>query len=104
MEEIEGIGRKKNLKKLHITLMTLNVTAEEREMVEASFIRAGEKFTEATGEGGYMLGLKEFEVGDGEQAPVFVRVELGLEILTHNTDPRFTPPITLFGGCSLDWV
>ena len=45
LEEIEGIGRKKNLKKLHITLMTLNVTAEEREMVEASFIRAGEKFT-----------------------------------------------------------
>ena len=96
--------------------MTLNVSPEENEMVEASFTRAGEKFTEATGERGFKLGLKGFEVGDGEQPPVFVRVELGLEILTilrgvlidelhtHNTDPRFTPHITLFGGCSLDPV
>ena len=47
LEEVEGIGKKKNLKKLHITLMTLNVSPEEREMVEASFTRAGDKFTEA---------------------------------------------------------
>ena len=40
--EIQGIGRKKNLKKLHITLMTLRVNPEEREMVEASFIRVGD--------------------------------------------------------------
>ena len=96
--------------------MTLNVTAEEREMVEASFIRAGKKFTEIIGEGEYMLGLKGFEVGDGEQPPVFVRVELGLDILsilrgilidelhTYNTNPRFTPHVTLLGECSLDPV
>ena len=65
-ENVKGIGKKKNLKKLHITLMTLNVSQEETEMVEASFRRAGDKFTEATGEGAFLLGLKGFEVRDGE--------------------------------------
>ena len=62
------------------------------------------------------MGLNGFEVGYGEQPPVFVKVELGLEILnilrgvlidelhTHNTDARFTPHVTIFGGCSLDPV
>ena len=63
--EIQGIGRKKNLKKLHITLMTLKVNPEEREAVETSFKKVGDKFSEITGNGGYMLGLKGLEVGDG---------------------------------------
>ena len=96
--------------------MTLNVSPEEKEMVEASFTRAGDKFTEATGEGAFMLGLKGFEVGDGEQPPVFVKVELGLEILNilrgvlidelhcHNTHDRFTTHVTIFGGCTLNPV
>ena len=96
--------------------MTLKVAPKEREMVEAYFIRVGEKFTEITGKGGYMLGLKGLEVGDGEQPPVFVRVELGLEILSilrgilldelhaFNTDSRFTSHVTLFEECSLDPV
>ena len=62
--------------------MTLRVNPEEREMVEASFTRVGEKFTKITGKGGYMLGLKGLEVGDGENPPVLIRVELGLEILS----------------------
>ena len=43
-------------------------------MVEASFIRVREKFTETAGKGVYMLGLKGLEVGDGDHPPVFVRV------------------------------
>ena len=96
--------------------MTLKVAPEEREIVETSFIRVGEKFNEITGKGGYMLSLKGFEVGDGEQPPVFVRVELGLDILSilrglliyelhaFNKDSRFTHHVTLFGECSLDPV
>ena len=114
--EIQGIGRKKNLKKLHITLMTLKVNPEEREAVESSFTKVGEKFSEITGKGGFLLGLKGLEVGDGELPPVFIRIELGLEILSilrgllldelhaFNTDSRFTPHVTLFGECSLEPV
>ena len=114
--EIQGIGRKKNLKKLHITLMTLRIKPEEREAVEASFTRVGEKFSEITGKGGYMLGLEGLEVGDGEHPPVFIRVELGLEILSilrgllldelhaFNRNSRFAPHVTLFGACSLEPV
>ena len=57
LSEIQGIGRKKNLKKLHIPLMTLRINPEEREAVEASFTRVGEKFSEITGKGGYILGM-----------------------------------------------
>ena len=47
---------------------------------------------------------------------MFVKVELGLEILNilrgvlidelhwHNTDARFTPHVTIFGGCTLNPV
>ena len=63
-----------------------------------------------------MVGLKGLEVGDGEHPPVFIRIELGLEILSilrgllldelhaFNTDSRFTPHVTLFGECSLEPV
>merc|ERR1712215_594521 len=64
LENVEGIGKKKNLKKLHVTLMTLNVSQQETEMVEAGFRRAGDKFTEITGEGAFLLGFKGLEVGD----------------------------------------
>ena len=45
---------------------------------------------------------------------MFIKVELGLEILNilrgvledelhwHNTDARFTPHVTIFGGCTLN--
>ena len=69
---MEGIGKKKNLKKLHVTLMTLNVSQEETEMIEAAFRRVGDKFTEITGEGTFLIGFKGLEVGDGEQPPVFI--------------------------------
>ena len=63
-----------------------------------------------------MVGLNGLEVGDGELSPVFIRIELGLEILSilrgllldelhvFNTDSRFTPHVTLFGECSLEPV
>ena len=47
---------------------------------------------------------------------MFIKVELGLEILNvlrgvlidelhwHNTDARFTPHVTIFGGCTLNSV
>ena len=58
LENVKGVGKKKNLTKLHVTLMTLNVSQEETEMVEAGFRRAGDKFTEITGEGAFLLGFK----------------------------------------------
>ena len=111
--EIPGVGSKKNPSKFHITLMTLKVNPEEKEAVETSFKKVGEKFTEITGEGGFLVGFRGLEVGDGEHPPVFIKVELGLEILSilrgllldelHvlNTDPRFTPHVTLFGEYTL---
>ena len=62
------------------------------------------------------MGLRGLKVGDGEHPPVFIKVELGLEILSilrgllldelhvFNTDSRFTPHVTLFGECSLEPV
>ena len=114
--EIPGMGKKKNLKKLHITLMTLKVNPEEKEAVETSFKKVGEKFTEITGEGGFLVGLRGHEIGDSEVPPVFIKVERCLAILSilrgllldelhvFNTDSRFTPHVTLFGECSLEPV
>merc|ERR1712236_176242 len=44
LENVEGIGKRKNLKKLHVTLMTLNATQEETDMMEAAFRRASDRF------------------------------------------------------------
>merc|ERR1711895_147251 len=113
LENVEGIGKKKNLKKLHVTLMTLNASQEEMEMMDTAFRRAGDRFTEITGEGAFLIGFEGLEVGDGEQPPVFTKVELGGEILNimrgvledelhcHLTDARFMPHATIFGGCTL---
>ena len=49
--------------------MTLNASQEETEMMEAAFKIAGDKFTEITGEGAFLIGFKGLEVGDGEQPP-----------------------------------
>merc|ERR1712215_97899 len=62
LENVKGIGKKKNLKKLHVTLMTLNASQEETEMMDAAFKRAGDKFTEITGEGAFLIGFKGLEV------------------------------------------
>merc|ERR1712215_646584 len=109
-----GIGEKKNLKKLHVTLMTLNASQEEMEMMETAFRSAGDRFTEITGEGAFLIGFKGLEVGDGEHPPVLIKVELGIEILNilrgvledelhwHITDARFTSNVTIFGGCTLN--
>ena len=57
-----------------------------------------------TGEGPFLIGFKELEVGDGEEPPVFTKVELGVDILNilrgvledelhcYLTDARFMPP------------
>ena len=53
-------------------------------------------------------------MGDGEEPPVFTKVELGVEILNilrgvledelhcYLTDSRFLPHATIFGRCNLD--
>merc|ERR1712215_217809 len=109
-----GIGEKNNLKKLHVTLKTLNASHEEMEMMEIAFRKAGDRFTEITGEGAFLIGFKGLEVGDGEQPPVFKKVELGVEILNilrgvlddeihyYLSDSRFLPHATIFGRCNLD--
>ena len=80
LENVEGIGKKKNLKKLHVTLMTLNASQEEMETIETAFRRAGDRFSDITGEGQFLIVFKGLEVGDGEEPPLFTKVELGVEI------------------------
>ena len=75
------MGKKKNLKKLHVTMMTLNATQEELAAIESGFRRAGDRFTDITGEGPFIIGFRGLEQGDGEELPVFMKVELGVEIL-----------------------
>merc|ERR1712236_185172 len=91
-----------------------NASQEEMEMMEIAFRRAGNRFTEITGECAFLIGFKGLEVGNGEQPPVFTKVELGVLILNilrgvledelhcHLTDARFMPHSTIFGGCTLD--
>ena len=38
-------------------------------------------FMVITGEGPFIIGFKGLEQGDGEEPPVFMKVELGVEIL-----------------------
>ena len=46
LQNVEGIGEKKNLKKMHVTMMTLNATQEELAALEFGFKRAGDRFTD----------------------------------------------------------
>ena len=61
----------------------------------------------------FIIGFKGLEVGDGEEPPVFTKVELGVEILNilrgvledelhcYLTHSRFLPHATIYGRCNL---
>ena len=107
-----GIGRKKNPRKMHITLGVFNILEEEVEEAEMKFRRVGEKFTDLTSPGSFLLNLKGLEMGDGSQV-LFVKVNMGREILEilrglledelgdKITVMRFAPHVTIFDECSL---
>ena len=105
-------GRTKNPKKMHITLGCINITEDEVEEAETKFKRIGEKFTDMTSPGSFLLNLRGLEMGDGSEV-LFVEVQLGKEILEilrgliedelgdKLTDLRFSPHITIYGDFSL---
>ena len=107
-----GIGRKKNTKKMHVTLGCFNITKDEVEEAEMKFKRVGEKFTDMTSPGSFLLNLRGLEMGDGSEV-LFVKVQLGKEILEilrgliedelgdKLTDLRFSPHIKIFDDYSL---
>ena len=110
--DVPGIGRKKNIKKMHITLGCFNIMKDEVEEAEMKFKRVGEKFTDMTFPGSFLLNLHGLEMGDGSQV-LFVKVQLGKEILEilrgliedemgdKLTDLRFSPHLTIYDECSL---
>ena len=69
LQNVEGIGKKKNLKKMHVTMMTLNATQEEPAAILSGFRHAGDRFTYITGEGPFIIGFRGLEQGDGEEPP-----------------------------------
>ena len=76
------------------------------------FRRVGEKFTDLTSPGSFLMNLKGLEMGDGSQV-LFAKVNLGREMLEilrglledelgdKITDMRFNPHVTIFDECSL---
>ena len=112
LSDVPGIGKKKNPKKMHITLGVFNILQEEVDDAEMRFNRVGEKFTDLTSPGSFLVNMKGLEMGDGSQV-LFAKVNLGREMLEilrglledelgdKITDMRFTPHVTLFDECSL---
>ena len=87
-----------------------NILQEEVDDAEMRFNRVGEKFTDLTSPGSFLMNLKGLEMGDGSQV-LFMKVQLGKEILRglledelgdKITDMRFSPHVTIFDECSLD--
>ena len=103
MGDVPGIGRKKNPRKMHITLGVFNLLEDEIEEAEMKFKNLGQK----------LVNMKGLEMGDGSQV-LFAKVHLGREMLEilrglledelgdKITDMRFTHHVTLFDECSLD--
>ena len=56
--DVPGIGKKKNPRKMHVTLGVFNILEEEVEEAEMKFRRVGEKFTDLTSPGSFLLNLK----------------------------------------------
>ena len=67
--------------KLHITMMCIHIEAQEQEEIERKFKRAGDRFTDLAGEGGFLVGFKGLDIGDGDSKAIFAKVSLGDEIL-----------------------
>ena len=72
----------------------------------------GEKFTDVTGAGPFLINFRGLEMGDGSET-LFMKVHLGREIMEvlrsiiedelmeKLTDLHFLPHVTLYGGCAL---
>ena len=56
--DVPGIGKKKNPRKMHITLGVFNILEEEVEEAEMKFKKVGEKFTDLTSPGSFLLNMK----------------------------------------------
>ena len=61
-----GIGKAKNPKKMHVTLACLHATEGEVDELEAKFRQIGEKFTDMTRTGPFLINLRGLEMGDGQ--------------------------------------
>ena len=72
--EVPGIGKKKNPKKMHITLGCINIMEDEVEETEMKFMKIGEKFTDVTRPGPFFLNLRGLEMGDRSEV-LFVSVK-----------------------------
>ena len=97
---------------MHVTLGCIRVDEGEVEETEQKFRRIGEKFTDVTGAGPFLINFRGLEMGDGSET-LFMKVHLGREIMEvlrsiiedelmgQLTDLRFSPHVTLFGGSTL---
>ena len=112
MGDVPGIGRKKNPRKMHITLGVFNLLEDEIEEAEMRFKKVGQKFSDLASPGSFLVNMKGLEMGDGSQV-LFAKVYLGREMLEilrglfedelgdKLTDMRFMPHVTLFDECTL---
>ena len=115
MGDVPGIGRKKNPRKMHITLGVFNLLDDEIKEAEIRFKKVGQKFSDLASPGSFLVNMKGLEMGDGSQV-LFAKVYLGREMLEilrglfedelgdKLTDMRFMPHVTLFDECTLDPV
>ena len=88
---------------MHVTLACLHVAEGEVEETEAKFRQIGEKFSDITKAGPFLINFRGLEMGDGSET-LFVKVQLGkeiMEVLRNIIDLRFSPHVTLYGRCAL---
>ena len=52
--DVPGIGKKKNPRKMHITLGVFNILEEEVEEAEMKFKKVGQKFSDLTSPGSFL--------------------------------------------------
>ena len=81
LESIPEIGKPKKTQKMHVTLACLCVSESEVEETEQKFQRIGDRFTDITGTGSFLVNFKGLELGDGGSDNIFIKVHLGREIL-----------------------
>ena len=66
---------------MHMTMMTLFGNQEELATLEFGFKCAGDQFTDITGKGPFIINFRGLKQWDGEGNPIFIKIELGVEIL-----------------------
>ena len=73
LEGIPEIGKAKKTHKMHVTLVCLCVDKGEVEETEQKFHRIGDKFTDVTGAGPFLINFRGLEMGDGSET-LFMKV------------------------------